>query len=67
LEKFDESNNFDAELFNVIDPAVLNKLHEEIDYQVDVDKSKSEREINMAVIGHVDHGKSTLMGHLLYL
>ena len=30
--------------------------------------SKQEKpHLNLVVIGHVDHGKSTTMGHLLYL
>ena len=30
--------------------------------------SKSEKpHLNLIIIGHVDHGKSTTMGHLLYL
>ena len=30
--------------------------------------SKAEKpHLNLVIIGHVDHGKSTTMGHLLYL
>lgn len=29
--------------------------------------SKEKEHLNLVIIGHVDHGKSTLMGHLLYL
>ncbi|RLI11937.1 elongation factor 1-alpha, partial [Candidatus Bathyarchaeota archaeon] len=30
--------------------------------------SKEEKpHLNLVIIGHVDHGKSTTMGHLLYL
>ena len=31
-----------------------------------IDESKN-NDINMVIIGHVDAGKSTLMGHLLHL
>jgi elongation factor 1 alpha-like protein len=33
---------------------------------VKIDESKN-NDINMVIIGHVDAGKSTLMGHLLHL
>jgi elongation factor 1 alpha-like protein len=33
---------------------------------VKIDDSKN-NDINMVIIGHVDAGKSTLMGHLLHL
>jgi elongation factor 1 alpha-like protein len=29
-------------------------------------RSKGKEHLNMVVIGHVDAGKSTIMGHLLY-
>ncbi len=29
--------------------------------------SEKKPHLNIVVIGHVDHGKSTMMGHLLYL
>jgi elongation factor 1 alpha-like protein len=33
---------------------------------VEIDHEAVQNEINLVVIGHVDAGKSTLMGHLLY-
>ena len=30
------------------------------------DKENLKKQVNMVIIGHVDAGKSTLMGHLLY-
>lgn len=39
-----------------------------IDVLSEFEKYNSEKpEINLVVVGHVDSGKSTLMGHLLYL
>jgi len=41
---------------------------EKIDVQAEFDKSRGESKemVNLVVIGHVDSGKSTLMGHLLF-
>jgi len=33
----------------------------------EIRESKDKEHINLVVIGHVDAGKSTIMGHLLYL
>ncbi|ETO13396.1 hypothetical protein RFI_23980 [Reticulomyxa filosa] len=47
---------------------LLNKLKDEetiITQQTNV-KSEHKPHINLVIVGHVDHGKSTLMGHLLY-
>ncbi|EPZ31748.1 hypothetical protein ROZALSC1DRAFT_26462 [Rozella allomycis CSF55] len=35
--------------------------------QINQSSTKNNNTLNLVVIGHVDHGKSTLMGHLLYL
>ena len=37
-----------------------------IDYKVE-EEGSNKPDINIVIIGHVDSGKSTLMGHLLYL
>ncbi len=38
-----------------------------IDYKLSTDESPLKPNISIVIIGHVDSGKSTLMGHLLYL
>ncbi|KAF9920366.1 HBS1-like protein [Linnemannia zychae] len=44
------------------------KLGKKIDVMSEYQKRAAEKEsLNLVVIGHVDAGKSTLMGHLLYL
>jgi signal recognition particle receptor subunit beta len=44
----------------------LNEIkYPKIDYNLEVIKGKTN--ISLVIIGHVDSGKSTLMGHLLYL
>lgn len=45
-------------------PRVRTKLDVVAQYQKD--RGKSKEQLHMVVIGHVDAGKSTLMGHLLY-
>jgi elongation factor 1-alpha len=32
-----------------------------------VEMSSEKEHLNLVIIGHVDHGKSTLVGHLLYM
>ncbi|XP_053448730.1 HBS1-like protein isoform X2 [Nycticebus coucang] len=44
------------------------KLRQQIDVKVELEKRQGGKQLlNLVVIGHVDAGKSTLMGHLLYL
>jgi len=56
----------ETSLFNQVDHATLNKLYGQVDYGVQIDFEQAKKEINMVIIGHVDSGKSTLMGHLLF-
>ncbi|XP_056674811.1 HBS1-like protein isoform X2 [Monodelphis domestica] len=45
-----------------------NKLKQQIDVKAELEKRQGGKQLlNLVVIGHVDAGKSTLMGHLLYL
>ena len=44
----------------------MNKAYGDVDYKVGIDLEEAKKNINMVIIGHVDSGKSTLMGHLLY-
>jgi translation elongation factor EF-1alpha len=41
-------------------------LYDKVDYGVYIDLEEAKKDINMVIIGHVDAGKSTLMGHLLF-
>uniref|UniRef100_A0A8I3W6R2 HBS1-like protein n=1 Tax=Callithrix jacchus TaxID=9483 RepID=A0A8I3W6R2_CALJA len=44
------------------------KLRQQIDVKVELEKRQGGKQLlNLVVIGHVDAGKSTLMGHMLYL
>ncbi|XP_058939783.1 HBS1-like protein isoform X2 [Kogia breviceps] len=44
------------------------KLRQQIDIKAELEKRQGGKQLlNLVVIGHVDAGKSTLMGHLLYL
>lgn len=47
-----------------VDPAILNKTYPEVNYQNHI--TRDDNNINLVIIGHVDSGKSTLTGHLLY-
>lgn len=51
----------------VIDHKILNQIYPEVHY-TDVTHTAQEgnNRINLVIIGHVDSGKSTLMGHILY-
>ena len=53
----------------ILSPSELNTLqYPKIDYTKKIEKDETERtDINIVIIGHVDSGKSTLIGHLLYL
>nr|XP_020016559.1 HBS1-like protein isoform X3 [Castor canadensis] len=44
------------------------KLRQQIDVKAELERRQGGKQLlNLVVIGHVDAGKSTLMGHLLYL
>ncbi|XP_023585742.1 HBS1-like protein isoform X2 [Trichechus manatus latirostris] len=44
------------------------KLRQQIDVKAELEKRQGGKQLlNLVVIGHVDAGKSTLMGHMLYL
>ncbi|XP_019480240.1 PREDICTED: HBS1-like protein isoform X1 [Hipposideros armiger] len=44
------------------------KLRQQIDVRVELEKRQGGKQLlNLVVVGHVDAGKSTLMGHMLYL
>ncbi|XP_051020258.1 HBS1-like protein isoform X3 [Acomys russatus] len=44
------------------------KLRQQIDVRAELEKRQGGKQLlNLVVIGHVDAGKSTLMGHMLYL
>ncbi|KYO19043.1 HBS1-like protein isoform X1 [Alligator mississippiensis] len=44
------------------------KMKQQIDVKAELEKRQGGKQLlNLVVIGHVDAGKSTLMGHLLYL
>lgn len=55
----------DTEIFQQVSHEVLNKLYDDVDYGVPIDLEEAKKNLNMVIIGHVDSGKSTLMGHLL--
>lgn len=55
----------DETIFQKVSKEQMNKLYEDVDYGITYDVEAAKKKINMAIIGHVDSGKSTLMGHLL--
>eukprot|EP01022_Parablepharisma_sp_SALTPOND_P026316 TRINITY_DN627_c0_g1_i1.p4 TRINITY_DN627_c0_g1~~TRINITY_DN627_c0_g1_i1.p4 ORF type:complete len:585 (-),score=90.41 TRINITY_DN627_c0_g1_i1:23729-25483(-) len=46
-------------------PKDLNQIYPKVEYKC-IDPTVNNNDINLVVIGHVDAGKSTIMGHLLY-
>ncbi|XP_078255872.1 HBS1-like protein isoform X1 [Rhinoraja longicauda] len=47
---------------------VSSKTRQQLDVKVELEKRQGGKQLlNLVVIGHVDAGKSTLMGHVLYL
>ena len=49
------------------DYKMLNQLYPEVQYnESELDRQQENNKINLVIIGHVDSGKSTLMGHFLY-
>jgi elongation factor 1 alpha-like protein len=45
---------------------VLNQIYGNCDYGVSIDEKEVKKDINLVIIGHVDAGKSTIMGHILH-
>lgn len=51
----------------VVDKAALNEAYPDIEYCKPGElRDVEDRDLNIVVIGHVDSGKSTLTGHILY-
>ena len=50
----------------VVDKATLNRSYPEVTYQTNQNVVEDTNSLNLVIIGHVDSGKSTLTGHLLY-
>ena len=48
----------------ILDHATLNRSYPEVEYPNNI--TREDNNINLVIIGHVDSGKSTLTGHLLY-
>ena len=48
----------------MVDKATLNRAYPEINYAHQI--NDQETSLNLVIIGHVDSGKSTLTGHLLF-
>jgi elongation factor 1 alpha-like protein len=65
IEELKGREGEDKEHIVKIDRSVLNKLYDPIDYGIKIDVEEAKKEMNMVIIGHVDAGKSTLMGHIL--
>ena len=51
---------------DIVDYDVLNVALPDVEYVKDLNMDDSKRAINLVIIGHVDSGKSTLTGNLLY-
>jgi polynucleotide 5'-kinase involved in rRNA processing len=53
----------------LIDYKTLNQIYPEVHYADVVTGEESKQDgnrLNLVIIGHVDSGKSTLMGHILF-
>jgi len=53
----------------VVDHKTLNQIYPDVHYAdvINDEETKGEaNRLNLVIIGHVDSGKSTLMGHILY-
>ena len=59
-EKNEKTENNPIELNNIKYPKISYK-------KIENSQNNSKNDINIVIIGHVDSGKSTLIGHLLYL
>lgn len=50
----------------VVDHRTLNQIYPDVQYGATGEGEEEQGRLNLVIIGHVDSGKSTLMGHLLY-
>ena len=59
-----------AEMEVVVDVKKLNEAYPDVEYSYKNQKiepsEEEKKKLNIVIIGHVDSGKSTLTGHLLY-
>lgn len=67
LKKEESKEGPKTPVFKQVDHATLNQVYPVVVYEDLVKEVEAEKpNINLVIIGHVDSGKSTLMGHLLY-
>ncbi|KAJ1961024.1 hypothetical protein GGI12_003478, partial [Dipsacomyces acuminosporus] len=65
LDELPDDKDVDSDMSTASSPVVKSKKR--IDVLAEYSKHQKSRDIlNLVVVGHVDAGKSTLMGHLLY-
>lgn len=54
----------------MVDHKILNQIYPEVTYSAGttdpIEVAQQANRLNLVIIGHVDSGKSTLMGHLLF-
>jgi GTPase len=65
IDRTFKEKNIERETEIVVSYETLNRTYPEVTYAAQ-QTTTEDNNINIVIIGHVDSGKSTLTGHLLY-